>query len=293
VIDLENIIIKLRHFDKTFPREALEQAVERKDETIPLLLAALDEVLADPRIVTEDTEYMLHVYGLFLLAQFREKRAFPKAIELISLPTDDVEMMWSDGITEDFSNFLYSTYNGDLSLLEGVIENPAIGPYVRGAVLSVLGKLYLDGEISQEYLMAYLRKLIAERAYDEATEFDFNISIQDVVVDCGLVDMIEDIRSLYDNARIDRLFFGGFDEFVISVQDEQNRGKRVHYIDDVIEEMNWWACFEKPVRHPHVVGEKVGRNDPCPCGSGKKYKKCCLGLPRSIALNRGVQEHRL
>ncbi len=24
---------------------------------------------------------------------------------------------------------------------------------------------------------------------------------------------------------------------------------------------------------------KVGRNDPCPCGSGKKYKKCCLGNP--------------
>ena len=24
-----------------------------------------------------------------------------------------------------------------------------------------------------------------------------------------------------------------------------------------------------------VVGKKVGRNDPCPCGSGKKYKHCC------------------
>ena len=24
-----------------------------------------------------------------------------------------------------------------------------------------------------------------------------------------------------------------------------------------------------------IVGKKVGRNDPCPCGSGKKYKKCC------------------
>lgn len=23
--------------------------------------------------------------------------------------------------------------------------------------------------------------------------------------------------------------------------------------------------------------KKVGRNDPCPCGSGKKFKKCCLG----------------
>ncbi len=32
---------------------------------------------------------------------------------------------------------------------------------------------------------------------------------------------------------------------------------------------------EKPVRQPVIKGEKVGRNDPCPCGSGKKYKKCC------------------
>ena len=28
-------------------------------------------------------------------------------------------------------------------------------------------------------------------------------------------------------------------------------------------------------RKPVVKGNKVGRNDPCPCGSGKKYKKCC------------------
>ena len=24
-----------------------------------------------------------------------------------------------------------------------------------------------------------------------------------------------------------------------------------------------------------IASEKIGRNDPCPCGSGKKYKKCC------------------
>lgn len=28
-------------------------------------------------------------------------------------------------------------------------------------------------------------------------------------------------------------------------------------------------------RSPIVLGPKVGRNDPCPCGSGKKHKKCC------------------
>ena len=31
--------------------------------------------------------------------------------------------------------------------------------------------------------------------------------------------------------------------------------------------------FTKP--RPVVKDHKIGRNDPCPCGSGKKYKKCC------------------
>jgi len=34
--------------------------------------------------------------------------------------------------------------------------------------------------------------------------------------------------------------------------------------------------YEKPVLSPQKTA-KVGRNDPCPCGSGKKYKKCCWG----------------
>jgi SWIM/SEC-C metal-binding protein len=34
--------------------------------------------------------------------------------------------------------------------------------------------------------------------------------------------------------------------------------------------------LEKALNPPQPVqSEKVGRNDPCPCGSGKKYKKCC------------------
>ena len=30
---------------------------------------------------------------------------------------------------------------------------------------------------------------------------------------------------------------------------------------------------------------KAGRNDPCPCGSGKKYKKCCWALNQGILPN--------
>ncbi|MBK9139935.1 MAG: SEC-C domain-containing protein [Verrucomicrobia bacterium] len=40
---------------------------------------------------------------------------------------------------------------------------------------------------------------------------------------------------------------------------------------DIVSEANEELAKAKPVR----TGPKVGRNDPCPCGSGKKYKQCC------------------
>ena len=37
----------------------------------------------------------------------------------------------------------------------------------------------------------------------------------------------------------------------------------------------WFFLDGKLVQEPVRAGEKIGRNDPCTCGSGKKYKKCC------------------
>jgi len=33
--------------------------------------------------------------------------------------------------------------------------------------------------------------------------------------------------------------------------------------------------FMSSAEYLHQKEKKVGRNEPCPCGSGKKYKKCC------------------
>jgi preprotein translocase subunit SecA len=41
-----------------------------------------------------------------------------------------------------------------------------------------------------------------------------------------------------------------------------------------LDEIRLSSGAEAPVQQV-VRGDKVGRNDPCPCGSGKKYKKCC------------------
>ena len=35
-------------------------------------------------------------------------------------------------------------------------------------------------------------------------------------------------------------------------------------------------------RQPARIAPKVGRNEPCPCGSGKKFKKCCEDLSPSV-----------
>ena len=42
---------------------------------------------------------------------------------------------------------------------------------------------------------------------------------------------------------------------------------------DVVSQAADAVSKEKP--KPARTGPKVGRNDPCPCGSGKKYKQCC------------------
>ena len=40
-------------------------------------------------------------------------------------------------------------------------------------------------------------------------------------------------------------------------------------------EGKWYYHGWMPLQQTIVKEKKIGRNDPCPCGSGKKYKKCC------------------
>jgi SEC-C motif domain protein len=41
------------------------------------------------------------------------------------------------------------------------------------------------------------------------------------------------------------------------------------------EKNGWFFTDGKPAAQQPIQSSKVGRNEPCPCGSGQKYKKCC------------------
>ena len=43
-----------------------------------------------------------------------------------------------------------------------------------------------------------------------------------------------------------------------------------------IDHLNGIVCMDRKVNITIVADKKIGRNEPCPCESGKKYKKCCL-----------------
>ncbi|NOQ21892.1 MAG: zinc chelation protein SecC [Candidatus Aegiribacteria sp.] len=72
---------------------------------------------------------------------------------------------------------------------------------------------------------------------------------------------------------------------VVQVQSEE----KARYVAEVCEENNWIFVLgmepDKPedlsdlerMLHPVAPAQsnKISRNSPCPCGSGKKYKKCC------------------
>ena len=69
---------------------------------------------------------------------------------------------------------------------------------------------------------------------------------------------------------LDRLAPGMIPEFVLNLNAWTNsrRGRRAHVgpaefrVASVLDD-------------PSAFGRKVGRNEPCPCGSGRKYKRCC------------------
>ncbi|MGA2148003.1 MAG: SEC-C metal-binding domain-containing protein [Bryobacteraceae bacterium] len=50
--------------------------------------------------------------------------------------------------------------------------------------------------------------------------------------------------------------------------------------DQEVEPENLYKNAQQPYRRS---APKIGRNEPCPCGSGRKYKRCCLLKPQTAA----------
>ena len=59
-------------------------------------------------------------------------------------------------------------------------------------------------------------------------------------------------------------------------QDAELRTLESVCVQHEIDHLNGVRCLDREVNRTIKVEKKLGRNEPCHCGSGKKYKKCCI-----------------
>lgn len=69
----------------------------------------------------------------------------------------------------------------------------------------------------------------------------------------------------------------GVVEFVARYRDKGKLCQHHEVAEFIKEDQNWYFVDGHTPRQEQSIrkGPKIGRNQPCPCGSGKKYKKCC------------------
>jgi hypothetical protein len=129
----------------TIPYRSLENEFDfaRQNQALvtPHLLSILEKTLEDLGKVSIETR-SAHVIAIFLLALFREKKAYPLIIELLNkMPNSFEHSIFNDEI-EDMPNILASTFNGNIELIYKLIENTNAFEFARIAALDSLVALW-------------------------------------------------------------------------------------------------------------------------------------------------------
>lgn len=158
-MELQEILKALEYNDGRYPREAVSEAILRGDEITPGLLGVLEDVIKDPEPFIQDKDRFSLTYALYLLAQFREARAYPLLLKIFSTPGEFAFDLVEDVVREGLGKILASVSCGDISGLTELVENEEANEYVRSAAMTGLLTLCACGTLSRDELMTYFRSL--------------------------------------------------------------------------------------------------------------------------------------
>ena len=245
-MDVQEILQQLETNTGTFPREGVAQAIAQREAITPELLRVLAEAQHNIEDLPE-SDSMAHIYAMYLLAQFREPRAYPLIVEFFSIPGDIALDTTGDVATEDLGRILASVSWGDIRLMTALVENEHANEYVRVAALRGLVTLVACGEQSRDDIIAYFQRLFQGRlARDVSFVWTGLVSASN---DLYPEELYDDIKHAYDDELIETAFIG-LDDIDETLQrgkervlDELRQNTRYRLITDAITEMEWWACF--------------------------------------------------
>jgi len=294
--------------DAKYPYELVEKIIEQREHTTEKLLATVDDFfkqsIRDMSIAQEKEV----VVTLAILAKLREKRAFEYAIRLLTIPHKTISNLLNAAIVALAGKLLASTFDGDWDALYTLVTNPHFHEHSRSGTLRAYTILYRHNIISREKILTLFAEFL-EKFYDDfsfvptalirscfdihATELTEQIDLyfEEDIVDTKLIpyEAIEQHFALPRDKMLQALQMESFADYVHDIKEEidwmfdpeacPEQGRR-NPEDKYIEEEYEYNGEDEPFRFTPAIRAtpKIGRNEKCPCGSGKKYKKCCLNI---------------
>jgi len=297
VMEIEELFACLDRHQGSFPKDLTAEVIARREEATPRFLAMLEDIDRNPESWLADNDWMVHIYALYLLALFRETRAYPLIVRIFSRPGEFPFELAGDVTTQDLGRILASVSGGEVRGMTALIENEEANEYVRSVAMDGMVSLVTNGQRTRDEVMTYFLQLFHKLERKAGAQWD---GLAHVCTDLWPKEAIEELGRAYANGLVDTGSIDWQDIEQALALGQQVAMQRARYRDplitDLARDMGWMRCFQKkrrkyeedpeedlqevmsdrysttPIRR---TAPKVGRNEPCPCGSGKKFKKCC------------------
>ena len=284
--------------DDMFPKTAMAAAAMNREAVLPDFMSVLLRLAIKPLSEVENADVWALLPVSHLLAEWRETTACGAFLQILRRPERDVDEILGDSVADWTPRIVAGVFDGEISPIFEAIEDRNACDFARSGIFIALVLIAEEHPHHRPEIKAFVRKFCTSNRRKSP---DVLMGWMEAVIDLGLEDMRETVRALFDRDLIPPEFctYSDFDE---ALQQALATGERCEWwsrgrglITDAITELSHWHCYSEKffeeqrrykLRHvlqaPRSTGSgmyraaKIGRNDPCPCGSGKKYKKCCL-----------------
>ncbi|UPK07284.1 DUF1186 domain-containing protein [Bradyrhizobium sp. 170] len=274
------------------PDVAVGMCTLRIEEAAPKLRAVLLRA-ADGEVLSDD-ESLLLFRGIHILGGARDRQACQPLLRLLRRPQEELDDLLGDAITESMAKIVAGVFDDDIDTLFALMADRSIDEFIREAFFGAATFLAWDRRIERSRLREFLVRFYEERPAENGDQA-WAGWLQAIML-LGLRDLVPLVDNVWREDRLPEEWISRrqFNKDLAEAErapDDIDRFTRnnLGYIEDVLVSLDWargsedvydekasWADFaypNEPVRNPW---RHVGRNDPCPCGSGKKAKKCCL-----------------
>ena len=196
--------------------------------------------------------------------------------------------MYYNGVIEkeELRRLLKENHNLDYTIKELDTVIKSLDLFIRKDYYSILGDAKED-DMEQMVLSSKKNfkkyKVVDYSSYDivnmsDAFKDDLKEVLSNLTTDEEKLELISSfiISTIYMNCYLDDALYHILDEYKIKYTNKDIKSLK-NIVDQYKNDMPIWGYngYSKKEFNSMPKEKKIGRNDPCPCGSGKKYKKCC------------------